>query len=179
MAFSKQCNDSSEWEGALATKRPRASQESEKAELQHDQDNYGTLSSQRPTRDRKHPVRYIDLPSQPARKKAKTSPKKGSTTPKSTPSPRKSASTPKRRPQQVASTGSQDPATTPTHQTPQVPEKKSAIVRLKVPLGSTVPTTPPRRSFSDGQQSDLDSVFSSPPESLAAQSPVSPIMFPR
>jgi hypothetical protein len=167
MASANQCDDSSEWEAAPATKRPRASQESEQVELQEDHNNYGTLSSQRPTRDRKPPERYNDLPFQPARKKAKASPKKAATKLKSTLSPRKFTSMPKRRRQQVVTTESQGSAGTP-----QIHGKKSAAVRLKVPLGRTAPITPPRHPFLDDRGSDLDSVLSSPPDSLLAQSAV-------
>jgi hypothetical protein len=92
MASAKQCDDSSEWESAPTTKRARASQESDEVGLQDNEGNYRTLSSQRPTRNRKPPERFIDLPSQPAHKKAKASPKKAATKPNSNPSPRKSDS---------------------------------------------------------------------------------------
>jgi hypothetical protein len=173
MASPKQCDDSSEWEGAPPTKRPRASQESEQVELQDNEDNHGTLSSQRPARNRKPPDRFIDLPSQPARKKAKASPKKAATKPKSTPSPRKSASRAKRQSQQAVAPESQ-----PSVDSKQVFEKKSAIVRLIVPFGTAVPTTPPRRPFLNSYGSDVDSILSSPPDSLPDLSPVSPLPLP-
>jgi hypothetical protein len=175
MSSVKQCDDSSEWEGAPATKRRRASQESEQVELQDDQDNYGTLSSERPKRDRKRPERYSDLSSQSARKKVKALPKKGATKPKLTPSPRKPTATPKHQRQQVATAELQGPVNSPTNHTPPVSGKKSVIVRLKVTLGGTVPTTPPPRSFLNGQGSGLDSVLSSPPDALPTHSLVSSV----
>jgi hypothetical protein len=174
MTFAKQCDDSSEWEGAPNTKRLRASQESEEVKLQDNEGNYGTLPSQRPARNRKPPERFIDLPSQPARKKAKTFPKKAATKPKSTRSPRKSVSRAKRQSQQAVAPKSQ-----PSVDSKQVfEEKKLAIVRLKVPFGTAVPTTPPRRPFLNSHSSDVHSVLSSPPDSVPDQSPVSPLPLP-
>ncbi|KAG9186187.1 hypothetical protein G6011_02743 [Alternaria panax] len=75
-----------DWEGALVRKQPKPALESEMAELQGDRGNYGSISSQRPTRERKRPERYSDISYQEAPKKKK---KKKATSKKATQSPNK------------------------------------------------------------------------------------------
>ncbi|KAF1836355.1 hypothetical protein BDW02DRAFT_646175 [Decorospora gaudefroyi] len=136
------CDDSSEWEGATATKRPRPSHDSEQLELQRDPENYGTASSQRPTRNRKRPDKYVP-PIQSPRKRAKVTPNKRLVTPRTKPSSKKSA----------------------------IAEKNPTIVRLKVPLERSVPTTPAHHSPLHDPDVDDESALSSPPTSTTVQIP--------
>jgi hypothetical protein len=141
MASTKRQSDDSDsdWEGAPRVKQLRTMPTSGTGQLQGDRVNYGSASSQRPARVRKPPERYINAPLQPPVSKRKIG------------SSAKPASIVKR---------------SSTATSFQVPERKSRIVRLKIPLA-----TLKLQSSQQHHEEHSDSELSSPPGSL----PSSPV----
>ena len=166
MASSKRKSDDSDsdWEGALGAKQPKSTPESGPAELQKDLGNYGSASSQRPTRVRKPPERYINAPPQPSAHK-----KKKATSAKAKSSTKEASATARGTPDQIQAEvpAPLAPIANGIDNSSQPPEKESKIVCLKVPF--TTSTCQPSQQH---ENESSDSELSSPPASLPS-TPVS------
>lgn len=143
----RKCGDAAAAEDAPATKHPMTTQDSEPIRLSEVLSSFGTLSSQRPKRERRRPERYSDLSFQSPSMKQTAIPK----------------TTSKR--------SSKNPEATAKRNSLQskMPRNSSRVVSLKVPLDS------PSHAMSDGhnqEHGDDESDLSSPPASLLS-SPVS------
>jgi len=160
MASSKRKSDDSDsdWEGAPGAKQPKLTPESGPAELQKDLGNYGSASSQRPTRVRKPPERYINAPLQPSAHK-----KKKATSAKAKSSTKEASATARGTSDQIQAKVlvPLDTIANNIDNSLQPPEKGSKIVCLKVPV-TTFTRQPSQKYDNESSGSDL----SSPPRSL-------------
>jgi hypothetical protein len=168
MTFSKRKADDGDpdWEGAQAVKLLKPTPGSEMAELQEDRGNYGTIASQRPTRERKRPERYSDICHQSVSKRKKATSSKAAKSPKK-PSPRTSSAAKKRASQPIPAELQvvKDIVANNADKSPELPDKMSNIVRLKLPPNGSTPATPKLQSFHQPND-ESDSELSSPPASL-------------
>lgn len=142
-------DDAAAWEGAPATKRPRLTRDLEQLGILDDAGNFGSISSQRPKRERKRPGKYADTTPKPSPRKRTMAPKTTAGRP-----PKKPAANLKR-----------------TKVSKKQSKKQSKNVSLKVPLDSLPPAT---FTFPDQEQKHKDDGSNlSPPPSALLPSPVS------
>ncbi|KAL1794308.1 hypothetical protein ACET3X_007729 [Alternaria dauci] len=155
-----------DWEVIQVAKPPKFTQDTAGARLQEERGNYESMTSQRPMRERKRPERFADLSYQVVSKKKKATPKR--VTQWQDKAPRKSslaAKNPASQRSRVEPYAVTDTVISNVEDSPELPEKMSKIVRLKLPLTGSILATPmhhSRQQYSDESESKL----SSPPASL-------------